>query len=138
MRMDWDCQRELLISQQSSPLTLGRLARVDFVLLLKDLVKLVSKFNFGIYLVSHSKPNSSLLAINCRDNGDGTCFVAYLPTDVGDYSVNITFDDQHIPNSPFQAIIVPEPNLKKTKVSGVGIQPHGNNRKSHVFLKVFF
>lgn len=65
-------------------------------------------------------------AINCRDNGDGTCCVAYLPTEVGDYSVNITFNDKHIIGSPFQALIIPQPNLDKTKVSGLGIQPHGN------------
>lgn len=64
-------------------------------------------------------------AINCRDNGDGTCNVAYLPTEMGDYTINITFDDKHIYGSPFQAIISPQPNLKKIKVSGIGIQPHG-------------
>lgn len=64
-------------------------------------------------------------AINCRDNGDGTCNVAYLPTEMGDYSINITFDNKHIFGSPFQAIISPQPNLKKIKVSGIGIQPHG-------------
>nr|CAD7264189.1 unnamed protein product [Timema shepardi] len=65
-------------------------------------------------------------AINCRDNGDGTCSVAYLPTEIGDYSINITFNDHHIPGSPFQALVVPEADLKKIKVSGNGIQPHGN------------
>ncbi|XP_075230344.1 filamin-B-like [Lycorma delicatula] len=57
-------------------------------------------------------------AINCRDNGDGTCSVAYLPTEVGDYSINITFNDMHIPGSPFQAIIHPEANVKRIKASG--------------------
>lgn len=66
-------------------------------------------------------------AINCRDNGDGTCNVAYLPTEIGDYSINITFNDEHINGSPFQALVMPLPqaNLKKTLVSGIGIQPHG-------------
>ncbi|XP_017847553.1 filamin-A isoform X2 [Drosophila busckii] len=64
-------------------------------------------------------------AINCRDNGDGTCNVAYLPTEAGDYSVNITFNERHIQGSPFQPLIVPLPNLKNTRVSGIGIQPHG-------------
>ncbi|XP_062534607.1 filamin-A isoform X3 [Armigeres subalbatus] len=64
-------------------------------------------------------------AINCRDNGDGTCNVAYLPTEIGDYTINITFNDDHIAGSPFQAIIVPEPNLSRIRVSGIGIQPHG-------------
>lgn len=66
-------------------------------------------------------------AINCRDNGDGTCNVAYLPTEIGDYTINVTFNDHHISGSPFQAIIVPQPNLKKIKVSGMGIQPHGKD-----------
>ncbi|XP_041675461.1 filamin-A isoform X4 [Drosophila eugracilis] len=64
-------------------------------------------------------------AINCRDNGDGTCNVAYLPTEAGDYTVNITFNERHINGSPFQPLIVPVPNLKNTRVSGIGIQPHG-------------
>lgn len=69
-------------------------------------------------------------AINCRDNGDGTCSVAYLPTEVGDYSINITFNDAHIPGSPFQAIIAPEPDLQSIRVSGNGIQPHGTTIKT--------
>lgn len=64
-------------------------------------------------------------AINCRDNGDGTCNVAYLPTEAGDYTINITFNDKHITGSPFQAIITPEPDLSQIKVSGLGIQSHG-------------
>ncbi|XP_055906885.1 filamin-A isoform X2 [Eupeodes corollae] len=64
-------------------------------------------------------------AINCRDNGDGTCNVAYLPTEIGDYTVNVTFNDRHVNGSPFQPIIVPLPNLNKIRVTGIGIQPHG-------------
>ncbi|XP_078037186.1 filamin A protein cher isoform X4 [Augochlora pura] len=64
-------------------------------------------------------------AINCRDNGDGTCSVAYLPTEIGDYGINITFNEQHIPGSPFQAIVVKDADLSKIKVTGNGIQPHG-------------
>ncbi|CAG5093928.1 Similar to cher: Filamin-A (Drosophila melanogaster) [Cotesia congregata] len=64
-------------------------------------------------------------AINCRDNGDGTCSVAYLPTEPGDYGINITFNDRHIPGSPFQAIIKPQADLSKIKVTGNGIKPHG-------------
>ena len=65
-------------------------------------------------------------AINCRDNGDGTCSVAYLPTDPGIYGINVTFDDEHIPCSPFTAIIGAEGHDRKAiRVSGNGIQPHG-------------
>ncbi|KAI8043940.1 hypothetical protein M5D96_000088 [Drosophila gunungcola] len=69
-------------------------------------------------------------AINCRDNGDATCNVAYLPTEAGDYTVNITFNERHINGSPFQPLIVPVPNLKNTRVSGIGIQPHGRRTSS--------
>ncbi|XP_033186873.1 filamin A protein cher isoform X3 [Bombus vancouverensis nearcticus] len=64
-------------------------------------------------------------AINCRDNGDGTCSVAYLPTEVGDYGINITFNEKHIPGSPFQAIVVKDVDVSKIKVTGTGIQPNG-------------
>ena len=48
-------------------------------------------------------------AINCRDNGDGTCDVAYLPTAPGLYLVNVCFNDDHVPGSPFRAAVQPEP-----------------------------
>lgn len=64
-------------------------------------------------------------AINCRDNGDGTCSVAYLPMEAGDYVINITFNDEPIPGSPYQAVIVPDVNWKKIRAIGSGIQPHG-------------
>lgn len=73
-------------------------------------------------------------AINCRDNGDGTCSVAYLPTEPGDYTINITFNDEHIPGSPFQANIISELDLKRIKVSGNGIQFHGTSLKRLVVL----
>ena len=66
-------------------------------------------------------------AINCHDNGDGTCAVAYLPTADGDYTVNITFNDKHIPQSPFQVKVHPNKDLSKIKVSGKGIQPDGRD-----------
>ncbi|XP_014220678.1 filamin-A isoform X3 [Trichogramma pretiosum] len=66
-------------------------------------------------------------AITCADNGDGTCSVAYLPTEEGDYSINITFLEEHIPNSPFQVMIYDLVDVNKITVSGSGIQPHGVN-----------
>lgn len=66
--------------------------------------------------------------LNCRDNGDGTCNIAYWPTECGDYTVNITFNELHIPGSPFQSIIYPTPNLERVKVSGAGIEINGMNK----------
>ncbi|KAK4306993.1 hypothetical protein Pmani_021217 [Petrolisthes manimaculis] len=64
-------------------------------------------------------------AINCRDNGDGTCAVAYLPTEPGHYTVNITFNEQHIHGSPFHSYIAHDQDIKQIRVTGNGIQPHG-------------
>ena len=33
---------------------------------------------------------------------DGTCTVDYIPTEEGDYDVNVKFGDEHIPGSPFK------------------------------------
>jgi filamin len=63
--------------------------------------------------------------LNCRDLGNGTCDITYWPTEIGDYTVNITFNNQHIQGSPFQPIIFPTPNIERVKVSGAGIELHG-------------
>ena len=34
--------------------------------------------------------------IQCEDNADGTCQVKYMPTEPGNYVVNIKFADEHI------------------------------------------
>ena len=43
--------------------------------------------------------------LECRNNNDGTCSVAYLPTRAGIYIVSILLDGYHINSSPFTAII---------------------------------
>ncbi|KAJ8387375.1 hypothetical protein AAFF_G00157520 [Aldrovandia affinis] len=45
--------------------------------------------------------------IECQDNGDGSCSVSYLPTEAGEYAINILFAEAHIPGSPFKAAILP-------------------------------
>ena len=37
--------------------------------------------------------------IQCEDNADGTCQVKYVPTEPGNYVVNIKFADEHIRGS---------------------------------------
>lgn len=39
--------------------------------------------------------------LECIDNGDSTCTVNYLPTEPGEYKINILYADEHIPGSPF-------------------------------------
>ncbi|NWU93714.1 FLNA protein, partial [Upupa epops] len=60
--------------------------------------------------------------IECQDNGDGSCAVSYLPTEPGDYSINILFADHHIPGSPFKAKVTPVFDPEKVTASGPGLE----------------
>ncbi|CAL8338413.1 unnamed protein product [Merluccius merluccius] len=60
--------------------------------------------------------------IECSDNGDGTCSVSYLPTEPGDYLVNILFENVHIPGSPFRADILMPFDPSQVVASGSGLQ----------------
>lgn len=60
--------------------------------------------------------------IECQDNGDGTCSVSYLPTEPGEYAVNILFAEQHIPGSPFKAAVRPAVDPSKVTATGPGLE----------------
>ncbi|XP_075434428.1 filamin-A isoform X4 [Ascaphus truei] len=60
--------------------------------------------------------------IECLDNGDSTCSVSYLPTEPGDYNINILFADSHIPGSPFKAKIEPRFDPSKVTCTGPGLE----------------
>ncbi|XP_039529536.1 filamin-B isoform X2 [Pimephales promelas] len=60
--------------------------------------------------------------IECSDNGDGTCSVSYLPTEPGEYLVNILFEDVHIPGSPFHADIQYPFDPTRVVASGSGLK----------------
>lgn len=60
--------------------------------------------------------------IECSDNGDGTCSVSYLPTEPGEYLVNILFEEVHIPGSPFKADIQMPFDPSKVVASGAGLK----------------
>uniref|UniRef100_A0A3Q3B3P4 Filamin B n=1 Tax=Kryptolebias marmoratus TaxID=37003 RepID=A0A3Q3B3P4_KRYMA len=60
--------------------------------------------------------------IECSDNGDGTCSVSYLPTEPGDYLVNILFENVHVPGSPFKADIQMPFDPSKVVASGSGLK----------------
>lgn len=65
--------------------------------------------------------------IKCKDNGDGSALVNYLPTAPGEYLIHILSNGSDIVNSPYVAQILPrtdyDPEL--VKVSGKGIEPSG-------------
>lgn len=60
--------------------------------------------------------------IECQDNGDGSCSVSYLPTEPGEYAINILFAEQHIPGSPFKAAVHSVFDPSKVTVSGPGLE----------------
>ncbi|XP_054475301.1 filamin-A-like isoform X2 [Anoplopoma fimbria] len=60
--------------------------------------------------------------IECQDNGDGTCSVFYLPTESGEYAINILFAEQHIPGSPFKAAVRSALDPSKVTASGPGLE----------------
>ena len=51
--------------------------------------------------------------IKCDDHGDGTCSVEYLPVDDGEYIINVTFAEVHVPGSPFKAIVSSDFDVSK-------------------------
>jgi len=50
----------------------------------------------------------SKVEINCVDNEDGTCSIDYTPAEHGQYLINVTYADQHVPGSPFNCQIGPK------------------------------
>ncbi|CDS40988.2 filamin [Echinococcus multilocularis] len=62
---------------------------------------LVDSKNAGYATLSLSIEGPSKAEIECTDNSDGTCTVAYCPTEPGTYLVNVRYADQHVPGSPF-------------------------------------
>ncbi|KAM6947498.1 filamin B a [Lycodopsis pacificus] len=60
--------------------------------------------------------------IECSDNGDGTCSVSYLPTEPGEYLVNILFEEVHVPGSPFKADVQMPFDPSKVVASGSGLK----------------
>lgn len=66
--------------------------------------------------------------IECKDNGDGSALVRYLPTAPGEYAVHVLCDNEDIPNSPFMAHVLPKTdNFRPAQVqaTGVGVQANG-------------
>lgn len=66
----------------------------------------------------------------CKDNGNQTCGVTYVPPVAGKYIINVLYDNKkHIEGSPFVVQAYPvgkmDLNVDRVKVYGSGIQPKG-------------
>lgn len=75
--------------------------------------------------------------ISCKDNGDGSADVEYLPTAIGEYAIHILCDKEDIPGSPYMAQILPGTDFypEKVKVFGPGIE-NGVNPKEKTYFTV--
>jgi len=65
--------------------------------------------------------------IECFDKGGGLFDVRYWPTEPGEYTTNILYDDKPIPQSPFRAQVNPAKmvDVSGVKVYGNGVEPTG-------------
>ncbi|XP_061125143.1 filamin-C-like isoform X1 [Syngnathus typhle] len=71
--------------------------------------------------------------IECQDNGDGSCSVSYLPTEPGEYNINILFAEQHVPGSPFKAAVRSAFQPSKVTARGPGLE-RGKAHQAGSFL----
>ncbi|XP_065679926.1 filamin-B isoform X2 [Hydra vulgaris] len=69
----------------------------------------------------------------CDDNGDGTCNFEYIPVEDGDYKIDVLFADQHIPGSPFNAVVSDEFDASKVIADGPGLKPGNRSGKPCLF-----
>ncbi|KAM9705439.1 LOW QUALITY PROTEIN: filamin-C-like [Menidia menidia] len=69
--------------------------------------------------------------IECQDNGDGSCSVSYLPTEPGDYAINILFAEKHVPGSPFRVRVRPAFDPGRVTASGPGLERGTANQTAH-------
>ncbi|XP_056102361.1 filamin-A isoform X3 [Rhinichthys klamathensis goyatoka] len=54
--------------------------------------------------------------VRCLDNADGTCTVSYLPTEPGDYEIQVQHNEMPIRGSPFKAKIT-DGNVRTSQVN---------------------
>lgn len=65
--------------------------------------------------------NGKKVPVDIKDNKDGTYTIIYYPTTVGSYSVNITFNSESIPKSPFK-VNVCQTNSAACRAYGPGLE----------------
>ncbi|KAL3308646.1 hypothetical protein Ciccas_012818, partial [Cichlidogyrus casuarinus] len=78
--------------------------------------------------------------IDYLDHGDGTCGVEYLPMEPGPYTVNVLYQDSHIPGSPFPVQVVPSGrehiDTSRVRAYGPGLNPTGVFKESFAKFQV--
>ncbi|XP_006811450.2 filamin-C-like [Saccoglossus kowalevskii] len=66
--------------------------------------------------------------IDFEDKKDGSCQVSYLPTEPGEYTVSVKYNDEHIPDSSFKVFVTPSigdaRRLSVTSLQETGLKPN--------------
>ncbi|XP_065644241.1 filamin-A isoform X1 [Hydra vulgaris] len=66
--------------------------------------------------------NNTNIVVGIRDNNNGTYEVTYTPPSSGKYVLNLYWDDQHIPGSPFNVVARKKEEEEKFILKGNGIR----------------
>ncbi|XP_078597417.1 filamin-C-like isoform X25 [Branchiostoma floridae x Branchiostoma japonicum] len=90
--------------------------------------------NMQVFTVDHTKTGSAPLDVKVTsqmgatvntevtDNHDGTHTVKYIPPSEGACKVDVKYDNQSIPQSPFNVRVEPPYDASKVKATGPGLQ----------------
>ncbi|KAM9751784.1 filamin-A [Menidia menidia] len=70
-------------------------------------------------------PKGVVEPVEVVDNGDQTHSVSYVPTREGPYSINVLYNDQEIPRSPYKVKVLPTHDASKVRASGPGLNTTG-------------
>uniref|UniRef100_H3C4Z4 Filamin A n=1 Tax=Tetraodon nigroviridis TaxID=99883 RepID=H3C4Z4_TETNG len=70
-------------------------------------------------------PKGVVEPVEVVDNGDQTHTVNYVPTREGPYSINVLYDDEEIPRSPYKVKVLPTHDASKVRASGPGLNTTG-------------
>ncbi|XP_069025341.1 filamin-A isoform X4 [Embiotoca jacksoni] len=70
-------------------------------------------------------PKGVVEPVEVVDNGDQTHTVNYVPTREGPYSINVLYNDEEIPRSPYKVKVLPTHDASKVRASGPGLNTTG-------------
>ncbi|XP_030827869.1 filamin-A isoform X3 [Strongylocentrotus purpuratus] len=69
-------------------------------------------------IISITDKNGKPVKPDIKDNGDGTFTISYVPTDVGQYTVLVTYGGKNVPASPFSVKTSPTGDASKCSILG--------------------
>jgi len=94
----------------------------------------VGGHKFPVKINGPTKPVKS----NTVDNGDGTYYVTYTPEEPGKHDIEVTYEGDHIKNSPFKVMInSSRPDPTKCKCYGPGLEGGEQYKPANFTIEAF-